>query len=136
MRHRGWILAALLTGGLVACDDTTSGPDLEPASLVAVGGSGQDGAPGAALPQPFVVEARASDGTPVAGVDLTWQVVQGGGELEETATRTGANGRSSITYTLGPNPGVNVVRVFAPGLGIDDAEFSATAGGGVAVRAR
>lgn len=120
------LFAAVLLAGL-GCSDDETGPEPVPDELRYVSGDGQIGAPGAPLDEPFVVEVVTETGEPVAGVELLWQVTDGTGQLSETTPTTGADGRSSVTYTLGDAPGTETVRVIATGLGIGAVEFDATA---------
>ena len=72
--------------------------------------------PGETLAQLLVVEARDTDGLPLAGVPVTFTVVTGGGTLSATHTMTDANGRAQSLLTLGSNPGTQIVSASATGI--------------------
>jgi hypothetical protein len=116
------MLAAVALIGAAACDDSndTSGV---PSELVYVSGTGQTGNVGALLPAPLVVEVLTADDEPVEGIELRW-VVTGGGALNDNTTNTDEQGRSSVTFTLGPVAGAQSVQVSAPGLPIGDVVFN------------
>ncbi len=84
--------------------------------LSKVSGDNQSGVSGAALSNPFVVEARDQNLTPLEGVSVTFTVAAGGGTLSVTHTTTNANGRAESTLTLGPNFGTNTVLASAAGV--------------------
>jgi fibronectin-binding autotransporter adhesin len=107
------ITAILPTGVSGSATVTVVAP---PTAVVLISGGDQTGIAGAALAQPIVVEVRASDGLPVAGHPVTFLALTGGGSVSPTSAVTGANGRASTTLTLGPTPGLNMVRVTATGI--------------------
>ncbi|MDQ2696503.1 MAG: Ig-like domain-containing protein, partial [Pseudomonadota bacterium] len=89
--------------------------------ILAAMGDNQRGTVGSPLAVPF--EARVVDaaGNPVAGVEVTFAVVQGGGLLDNQPSRvrlSGADGIARAVLTLGPQPGINnnVVTATFPGL--------------------
>ena len=81
-----------------------------------ISGDNQQGAPGAALEGPFVVEIQDRTGTPFAGVPVVFTIAEGNGTLSITSTGTDANGRAESTLTLGSNPGTNTVEVSVEGI--------------------
>jgi uncharacterized protein YhjY with autotransporter beta-barrel domain len=95
-------------------------------ALSAISGSSQTGPVGTTL-QPFVVQigpaaggnSRVQSSTPaaLAGIAVSWTVLQGGGTLASAQTVTDASGKSSNTLTLGSNPGTNLVQASIPGVG-------------------
>ena len=85
-------------------------------ALLKISGENQRRLPGETLAYPFVVEARDENGSPFAGVSVTFAVTGGGGTLSIHATTTDANGRAESTLTLGPNFGTNTVFVSAAGI--------------------
>ncbi|HYC50739.1 MAG TPA: hypothetical protein VEB19_06510 [Gemmatimonadaceae bacterium] len=87
-----------------------------PASLALVSGGNQSGITGSVLPQPIVVEVRASDNLPSAGISVTFAVTAGGGSVNPTTAVTGTDGRASTVLTLGTAAGTNSVEVSASGL--------------------
>ena len=85
-------------------------------TLLKISGENQRRLPGETLAYPFVVEARDENGSPFAGVSVTFAVTGGGGTLSIHTTTTDANGRAESTLTLGPNFGTNTVFVSAAGI--------------------
>ena len=86
-----------------------------PETLDIVSGKDQEGLPGAALENPFVVEVRDQTDKPLPGVQVTFSVTSGGGTLSATSVTTNSNGRAENILTLGPNPGTNTVTVSVAG---------------------
>ena len=87
-----------------------------PTTLVKISGDSQQGTPGTALAQPFVVEVQDGESAAFAGVPVTFAVTAGGGTLSATSTTTDANGQAASTLTLGNNAGTNTVQVSAQGI--------------------
>ena len=96
-------------------------------NLHLVSGDGQTGAAGTPLAQDFVVELVLPSGRAKAlsGVNVHWQVLDGGGSLDAASTLTDADGRAHVRLTLGPAAGLN--RVSASLSGGDPVLFGATA---------
>lgn len=82
------------------------------------------------LPLPLIVRITDSFGNPVAGMPVTWNVVQGGGILLATAATSDSSGRASGVWTLGSVTGAQLVTLSVPGLPL--VVFSATATPGAA----
>ncbi len=93
-------------------------------TLNMLSGDEQEGAAGAALGEPFVVEVRDQNGNPLAGAEVTFAVTAGGGGLSATTATTDADGRAAATLTLGRTPGRNTVR--AAVTGVEPVIFTAT----------
>ena len=87
-----------------------------PKRLEIISGKDQEGQPGAALENPFIVEVRDQSDRPLPGVQVTFSVSSGGGTLSATSVTTDSNGRAESTLTLGPNPGTNTVTVSVTGI--------------------
>jgi outer membrane autotransporter protein len=83
----------------------------------------QVGSPTSSSPGGHTLGAGSTKG--VAGIAVTWTVVQGGGTLATTTTTTDSTGRTSNTLTLGPSAGMNVVQASVAGVGT--ITFTATA---------
>ena len=81
-----------------------------------ISGDTQQGTPGAALAQPFVVEVRDGSSVAFAGVPVNFAVTAGGGTLSTTNTTTDVNGRAETTLTLGNTTDTNTVRVSVTGI--------------------
>jgi Big-like domain-containing protein len=78
-----------------------------PDSLRADGPAMQGGRRGQTLDEPLVVAVVDRYGNPVGGVEVKWKVEEGNGELSpDEDTVTGADGRSTVTWTLGNRVGV------------------------------
>jgi len=96
-----------------------------PQTLTKVSGDGRGGQVGAQLAEPFVVSVLDQNGSPLAGVAVTFSVTTGGGEMSATTVTTDANGRARSTLMLGSDPGTNTVSATVEGL--EPATFTATA---------
>ena len=88
---------------------------LASATLTKILGDNQQGTPGAALANPFVVEVTDQSGSMLAGVAVTFTVTAGGGSLSTTTATTDTNGRVQSTLILGSNAGTNTVSVSVVG---------------------
>ena len=95
------------------------------ARIERAGGDGQSGVVGQPLTDSLVARVILANGTPVQGVLLTWRVTAGGGALSIDTTRTDANGRARVRWTLGTGGGTNRARV--AGGGLSEVEYTATA---------
>jgi len=71
------------------------------AKLVVISGSGQTGAAGDSLAQPFVVEVQAVDNLPVPNAPVSFRAVTAGGSVAIAGATADANGRASTRFTLG-----------------------------------
>lgn len=100
-----------------------------PFRVVALAGGNQQGIVGHLLGGALVAQVTDAAGNAIAGVPLTWQVVTGGGVLEQVDTETNLSGVALGIYRLGTLPGTNVVRVSTSG-GILFTSFTATAAAG------
>ncbi len=108
------------TGGTILLWDWRPAPQ----TVADASGHGQEGVAGSALAQPFVVEVRDRNGSPMAGTTVTFAVTAGGGTLSATTDTTGADGRAFTTLTLGRQPGTNAVQATVDGL--EPVTFTAT----------
>lgn len=105
-------LAAILAASL-ACGGDLALPDPTGATLdlSIVGGNGQTGTVGQALPEPLVVRVLADGGQPVAGRRVAFVVqTEGAGSLEPDTTETDNQGRAVATWVLGTVPGEQSVQ--------------------------
>ena len=87
-----------------------------PKGLEIVSGDDQEGQPGTALENPFIVEVRDQSDKPLPDVQVTFSVTSGGSTLSATSITTDSNGRTESILTLGPNPGTNTVEVGVRGI--------------------
>ncbi len=99
--------------------------------LEAAEGAGQEAEVGSQLPLPFRVQVTASSGTPVSGIEVAWELVEGteGARLASDTTFTGDEGTTENLLTLGDSPTDHVVRARAVGEGLvtDTVRFEAAA---------
>ena len=111
-----------------------------PHSLEKVSGDSQEGPASTQLAAPFVVSVLDQDGSPLAGVDVTFLVTAGGGLLSSTTdanpctiesstssttATTDANGQAATRLTLGSDAGTNTVAATVAEL--ESVTFTATA---------
>ena len=88
-----------------------------PCTISLVSGEGQSGPAGGELAAPLVIRIIDSNDTPVLSASVLWEVTAGGGELRADCTSrcplgdTDPNGINQATWTLGPQPGTQTVRV-------------------------
>ena len=107
-------LASGSDDGNILLWDISKWTGLRPFALEILSGVGQQGAPGATLPQPLVVEVRDQYGDPLPDAAVTFTITAGDGKLSGRFTvqhaTTDANGRAELNLTLGL-PGPNTVGV-------------------------
>ena len=72
-------------------------------ALALVSGQSQKATAGARLPKALVVKATDSSGNAVPGVSVT--IAVHGGAVDDTVMTTGADGRATVRWTLGPKAG-------------------------------
>jgi hypothetical protein len=110
---------------LGACADTiVSTPEV---SMTIVAGDGQSGTVGRSLSNPLVIAVTTPDGAGVTDVSVAWTVTTGGGSLSESSVFTDAQGRASVTWTLGDVVGTQSVAASVTGPAGSPAIFSASA---------
>lgn len=96
-----------------------------PAAVEPVAGEGQSAPAGSAVPVEPAVAVRDRFGNPVPDAVVTFEVVEGGGTIEEGTVTTGADGLAAAgVWTLGSVPGANRLRASVAGAG--EAVFRAT----------
>lgn len=100
----------------------TAGP---PSKLAIAGGDGQSARVGSALPIPLQVKVTDGFNNPVAGVDVHFTVIVGGGSLSAATATSDAQGVARVNWTLGPTAGTQTV--VAGYLTLTPVTFSATA---------
>ena len=106
--------------------DPSSLEDLA-ADLGITAGNGQAAEPGTAVPVPPAVRVTDTDGDPLAGVSVTFEVVLGGGSVTGSPATSGADGVATVgSWTLGDTPGPNELRARVGEF--PTATFTATAG--------
>ena len=108
LRHGTYALALLTF--LIACSDSTS-PPAPPSALQIVSGDAQYTRKGTKLEEPVVVRVTNDKGAAAANATVHFQVIEGGGHLSRSAATTNNDGRTSVAWTLGPNTGLNRLRI-------------------------
>lgn len=99
-----------------------------PATTIALSaGNAQVGQVSAALATALAVLVTDANGDPVAGETVAWQVGAGAGTVSGATSVTDADGIASITWTLGPATGPQVVTAGVDGLTGSPVVFTATA---------
>ena len=118
-RPRRWRpLAPLLVLTALAGCERTSDP-VEPDSgssavvITVVSGGSQPALIGTRLDEPIVFRALDAAGLPVPGISVDFVTTPGSGRVEPGRATTDQNGDVSITWTIGPVPGVQTVLVAA-----------------------
>ena len=81
-----------------------------------ISGDNQEGPPGQALANPFVVKVRDGNGNSLERVTVKFTVLTGGGSLSAVLPSTGSDGRVANTLTLGRVAGTNTVQVRVGGI--------------------
>ena len=127
-------LLAVLVLAVMGCESPTeTGASPAEISLVVVSGSGQTGPVGAELREPLVVRVTKDRGVATVGVPLqlvNFRVLTGGGSVFAGSALTDLHGYAREYWTLGPNPGQNIleVRSVDPSTGVKQvhARFEAT----------
>lgn len=123
-RGSTWVIATLPTS---VKDSARVSVSPIPTSAVLVSGGGQTAAVGQTI-SPFVFEVRAADQLPVPGAVVSFAMASGGGELSASSAVSGADGRVSVTMTLGSVVGENVVQLLIGDEVLATASASAIAG--------
>jgi predicted membrane protein len=123
MRYRrlAAVSSILVLAGVAACGGAERILAPVPSQITIASGDKQRAPPRTALPDPLEVSVSTVDGAPTAGVNVHWIVTAGAGTLSATNTITDADGRASVNWTLGSNPGTQsveaiVVAVASPAL--------------------
>jgi hypothetical protein len=96
-----------------------------PDTVRAAGPTSQPGRRGQALAQPLSVIVLDRFGNPVGGAEVDWRVHGGDGELSEETATTGADGVSSVTWTLGNQVGVQRAEARVGGVSGSPVSFTA-----------
>ncbi len=116
------VTAAGRTSVFLATAVDTRAPEM----IVPVSGENQTGTPGGQLLNPLVVRVENEFGRPVPGVEVEWNVEQGGGMISPTTTTTDADGRAQANWNLGFSIGQQSSVAGVAGLSTS-ARFRATA---------
>jgi hypothetical protein len=124
MQIRKLIPRISLLAALAACADSTE-PDsrlfILPDGAVTL--TGVIDQPVSSAPAVMIVDARNK---PIAGVEVSFTIISGGGSLSWTKQKTSASGRVSVGWTLGKRFGEN--KLTATVSGLPPVTFTAMAG--------
>jgi hypothetical protein len=128
------LLYALLGVVLVAgCNSDDDYDPTVPTNIAPVKGGGQAGEVGAPLTDSLTVIVTNLQGDPVEGVEVDWDVLEGGGALSASTVTTSATGVAQVQYTVGPLVGTQRVQALSGSLSGSPTTFTITArqpGGG------
>ncbi len=113
-------------GEEIAADFTVTALPAAAIGLHPLSGDEQTGRAGTQLADPLVVEVTDAFGNPIDGVMIAWSV-EGGGDVSDPETVTGADGRASVTRTLGVTSGPQATIATAEGLAGSPVTFTHTA---------
>ena len=80
-------------------------------------GNAQSGVVATTLPDPLVARVTDAGDNGVAGLTVNFTVTTGGGTVSVAQATTGADGRASTVFTLGPTAGEQTVTAAAGGVG-------------------
>jgi hypothetical protein len=108
--------------------NTDGGDEEEPAPtrVESVEGDGQSAPVGTPVPIPPAVRVLDQDGQPLAGYEVTFVVIDGGGTVSGATQTTGADGIAAVDeWTLGDAPGVNTLEARAGSLQGSPVTFTA-----------
>ena len=123
---RSGALAVLLAAGSLTCGGGITPPP-EAKAIGMAAGDGQNGVVGQPLASALVVLVTDDKGDPVNNVTVTWAAAQGGGSVSAGTSKTGSDGRASITRVLGPAVGEQTTTATVSGLQGSPVTFVATA---------
>jgi hypothetical protein len=97
----------------------------DPDTVRAAGPTTQPGRRGETLSDSFSVMVVDRFGNPVAGAQVHWQPANGNGQVSEENALTGADGISSVTWTLGSQIGVQRLEAKVAGASGSPVSFTA-----------
>lgn len=113
------LAAAIVTIAAAGCDDLLQEPESGttplPVRLEEVSGNDQVGSVGAPLPEPVRVRVLDPQDEPRPRLWVEWTVIGGSGEVTPRNTFSDENGIAETTWILGPETGLQQVRVFVNG---------------------
>lgn len=122
------LCAALVVAWSCGGDDLVL-PEQPPSTLEIMEGNGQEGTPGAPLPDRLIVRLVDQEGAGIPGRAVAWAVSSGGGSVSPTADMTDAEGFATAEWTLGPAEGVQQASAQVPGVGTVTFTATNTEGG-------
>ena len=111
------VISAVLNGALEMSQTTeVTVTPATAATIELVAGNGQTAPAGEAVPAQPAVRITNALGEPVAGYEVTFVVLAGGGRVENVAQRTDSEGIARVSWVLGDAPGSNLLEVRAGSL--------------------
>ncbi|HKU62848.1 MAG TPA: galactose oxidase-like domain-containing protein [Gemmatimonadales bacterium] len=117
----------LLAGATITCSSNEPNkPPPEAAALAMAGGNSQSAPTGQALANPISVRVTDENGDPVSDVAVDWTAANGG-SVSASSVPTDNDGRSGVTWTLGPTAGSQTATATVDGLEGSPVHFTATA---------
>jgi len=119
-----------VSGGVAPVTFTATATPGVAANLVVLSGSGQSGAAGKPLAQPFKVKVTDLFGNPSASKSVSWRVTQGNGQFDNYTSTSDTSGIASTIFTPGNHGATNKVAALAT-FATSPAEFTATSSSGV-----
>lgn len=115
LRRGGAVLTIILSIPVASCQDGIEPPVAT--TLEAIGDLVQDGVAGAAVAAVPTVRILDQRGDPMAGVHVSFTIVEGGGTIANASSPTDASGiASAVEWTLGTQVGHNAVLAASPSL--------------------
>jgi hypothetical protein len=120
--------SAGLSGSPLAFDATALSGNAD--RLLRVSGNEQSARAGTELPAPLVVRLTDDAGNGVPDRAVSWIVASGGGEVASTTSTTDSEGQASARWTVGPNPGGNILNAVVSGVGFVTFVATGTSSGG------
>ena len=101
------------------------------ATMSILAGNNQSATVGRTLPVDPSVRITDALGNPIAGQEVVFEVIDGGGSAVARRPVTDANGTATVgAWTLGDTPGANTLRATATGLSVQPVVFTALATAG------
>lgn len=101
------------------------------ATMSILAGNNQSATVGRTLPVDPSVRITDALGNPIAGQEVVFEVIDGGGSAVARRPVTDANGTATVgAWTLGETPGTNTLRATATGLTVQPVVFTALATAG------
>ncbi len=117
----------LLAGATITCSSNEPNPPPpEAAALAMAGGNSQSAPAGQPLANPIGVRVTDDKGDPVSGVTVDWAAADGG-SVSAASSSTNDDGRTTVTWTLGPTAGSQTSTATVDGLDGSPVQFTATA---------
>jgi hypothetical protein len=117
------LCAALLVAWSCGGDDLVL-PEQPASTLEIMEGDGQEGSPGAPLPERLIVRLVDREGAGIPDRAVVWAVSSGGGSITPTTEMTDAEGFATAEWTLGPAEGAQQASAQVPG--VETVTFTAT----------